>query len=143
MQSVPYHVFVYLFPMQKYLYLGMFLFVNVWTISIHDGKSTLSMRVAYACVGEYFSRHPFINGAANHTVHHLYFNYNYGQYFTLWDRIGGSYRKPTEEQYDRRLKNSIKTRTAEATAVEATLSDPLMKDTTVEYLVERVSAKEE
>ena len=22
------------------------------------------------------------------------FNYNYGQYFTFWDKIGGSYRNP-------------------------------------------------
>ena len=40
---------------------------------------------------------PFINGAANHTIHHLYFDYNYGQYFTLWDRIGGSYLDPDKK----------------------------------------------
>jgi lathosterol oxidase len=38
----------------------------------------------------------FLNGAAHHTVHHREFNYNYGQYFTLWDRIGGSYKRPEE-----------------------------------------------
>ncbi len=27
--------------------------------------------------------------------HHVYYNYNYGQYFTLWDRIGGSFRNPS------------------------------------------------
>ena len=36
-----------------------------------------------------------INSAGHHTVHHSKFNYNYGQYFTLWDRIGGSYYEPT------------------------------------------------
>ena len=25
----------------------------------------------------------------------VYYNYNYGQYFTLWDRIGGSFRNPS------------------------------------------------
>lgn len=34
-------------------------------------------------------------------MHHLYFNYNYGQYTTLWDRLGGSYRKPNEELFRR------------------------------------------
>lgn len=37
-QSVPYHLFVYLFPMQKWLYIAMFIFVNFWTVMIHDGK---------------------------------------------------------------------------------------------------------
>lgn len=55
----------------------------------------------------------FINGPAHHTLHHLYFNVNYGQvspfflnffhlsdsiyiykYFTWADRTGGSYRQP-------------------------------------------------
>lgn len=58
----------------------MFVLVNVWTISIHDGL--------------YMSRDGIINGAAHHTDHHLFFNYNYGQYLTLWDRVGGTYRKP-------------------------------------------------
>lgn len=59
-----------------------FAFVAMWTIFIHDG--------------EFASQGPVVNGAAHHTVHHLYFNHNYGQYTTLWDRIGGSYRTPDE-----------------------------------------------
>ncbi|KAH3578683.1 hypothetical protein KXV22_006199 [Aspergillus fumigatus] len=47
---------------------------------------------------------PIINGAACHTMHHLYFNYNYGQFTTLWDRLGGSYRKPNEELFRRETK---------------------------------------
>jgi lathosterol oxidase len=27
--------------------------------------------------------------------HHYYFNCNYGQFFTLWDRIGGSFKNPS------------------------------------------------
>lgn len=34
----------------------------------------------------------YLYSAAHHTDHHLLFNYNYGQFFTLWDRIGGSYK---------------------------------------------------
>jgi lathosterol oxidase len=87
-QSLAYHVFVYLFPLHKGLYLLMFAFVNVWTILIHDG--------------EYFTNNPVINGAAHHTVHHEQFNYNYGQYFTLWDRIGGTYRAPEKAVFERK-----------------------------------------
>lgn len=33
-------------------------------------------------------------------------NYNYGQFTTLWDRIGGSYRQPNEELFKRDQKFS-------------------------------------
>ncbi|KAJ1954822.1 c-5 sterol desaturase [Dispira parvispora] len=92
LQSLPYHLSVFVFPVHKYLYLGLFVFVNIWTVLIHDG--------------EYLSTNPIINGAAHHTVHHIYFNYNYGQYFTLWDRIFGSHRVPPKEVTDRDLRNS-------------------------------------
>lgn len=91
-QGLPYHVFPFLFPLQKMASVAMFIFVNFWTILIHDG--------------EYVANSPFINGAACHTMHHLYFNYNYGQYTTLWDRLGGSYRKPNEELFQKDKKMS-------------------------------------
>lgn len=110
-QSVPYHVFPFLFPLQKFSYIALFMFINIWTVLIHDG--------------EYVANSPIINGAACHTMHvskassvflfpeihpltyclqHLYFNYNYGQFTTLWDRLGGSYRKPNEELFRRETK---------------------------------------
>ena len=55
---------------------------------------------------EYLSTSEIINGAACHTMHHLYFNYNYGQFTTLWDRLGGSYRKPNDELFSRESKMS-------------------------------------
>lgn len=85
-QSVPYHIFPLLFPLHKVSYLILFTFVNFWTVMIHDGQ--------------YLTNDPVVNGAACHTVHHLYFNYNYGQFTTLWDRIGGSYRKPDQHLFD-------------------------------------------
>ncbi len=77
------HIFVYLFPMKSYAYIIGFVIIQVWTVSIHDGI--------------YIVTHPAINSSAHHTIHHLEFNYNYGQYFTLWDRIGGSYKFPEYE----------------------------------------------
>ena len=84
LQSIPYHLYTFLFPLHKGVYLFMFVFVNLWTVSIHDGD--------YRVPGVL---QPIINGSAHHTDHHLFYNYNYGQYFTLWDRIGGSFRTPT------------------------------------------------
>jgi len=91
-QSVPYHVFPFLFPLQKLAYVILFVFINVWTVMIHDG--------------EYVADSPIINGAACHTIHHLYFNYNYGQFTTFSDRLFGSYRKPNEELFRKETKMS-------------------------------------
>jgi lathosterol oxidase len=82
-QSIPYHLIIFVLPFHRYLYLGLFVFVNLWSILIHDS--------------DLITGHPLekiINGPAHHTLHHLYFTVNYGQYFTWADRAGGSYRQP-------------------------------------------------
>ncbi|ODV65536.1 hypothetical protein HYPBUDRAFT_163126 [Hyphopichia burtonii NRRL Y-1933] len=86
-QSLPYHLFPLFFKLHKVSYLFLFTFVNFWTVMIHDGQ--------------YLSNDPFVNGTACHTVHHLYFNYNYGQFTTLWDRLGSSYRRPDDSLFAR------------------------------------------
>jgi Delta7-sterol 5-desaturase len=83
LQSTPYHIFVFLFPLHKWTYLALFIFVNFWTVSIHDG---------YNAVPTWLQN--IVNGSAHHTDHHLYFNFNYGEFFTFWDIIGGSHRNP-------------------------------------------------
>lgn len=65
----------------------MFVAVNVWTVSIHDESYQ---------VPSFFEN--VINGAAHHTTHHIKFFYNYGQYFTLWDILGGTYRNPFDNK---------------------------------------------
>merc|ERR1711871_1692136 len=64
--------------------LTLFILVNVWTISIHDAHYAVPSALKH-----------IVNGSAHHTDHHLYYSYNYGQYFTLWDYVGGSYRNPS------------------------------------------------
>ncbi|CAA16898.1 Delta(7)-sterol 5(6)-desaturase erg32 [Schizosaccharomyces pombe] len=90
-QSLPYHMFPFFFPLNKYVYLLLFGSVNYWTVLIHDGK--------------YFSNNAVVNGAAHHAAHHMYFNYNYGQFFTLFDRLCSSYRQPDQELFDAELRN--------------------------------------
>lgn len=84
LQSLPYHLYPFIFPLHKIVYLILFVLVNVWTVSIHDGDYRVPALLR-----------PFINGSAHHTDHHVYYKYNYGQFFTLWDRVGGSYRLPS------------------------------------------------
>lgn len=111
-QSVPYHVFPFIFPLQKFAYIALFVFINIWTVLIrklfaHLNFSHRSLSLTSTLDdGEYVANSPVINGAACHTMHHLYFNYNYGQYTTLWDRLGGSYRQPNEELFRRETKMS-------------------------------------
>ena len=53
--------------------------------------------VAYAVStddAEYMPTSVVINGASCHTMHHLYFNYNYGQFTTAWDRLAERIEKP-------------------------------------------------
>jgi lathosterol oxidase len=78
LQSTPYHIFVFLFPLNKYLYVGLFIFVNIWTVSIHDGTA--------------YYEGTILNGAGHHIIHHSQFNWNYGQYFTFWDRLLGTHK---------------------------------------------------
>ena len=91
-QSLPYHLFPLIFPLQKWAYVLLFTFIQIWTIMIHDG--------------EYVANNPVINGAACHSIHHSAFSYNYGQFTTLWDRLGGSYRKPDPELFEKEKKMS-------------------------------------
>lgn len=84
LQSISYHIFVFIFPFNKFLYLSIFIFVNFWTISIHD--STYAVPKLLQSV---------INGSAHHTDHHTLFVYNYGQYFTFCDKLFGTYLHPT------------------------------------------------
>ena len=108
-QEIPYLLFPFFFPLQKHLYLALYIFILSWTCSIHDRIN--------------LTEHPFINTAAHHDVsgaccftkkengfffniffppspkkqkqiHHRKYNFNYGQYFTLWDRVGKSHLSP-------------------------------------------------
>lgn len=64
-QSVPYHLFVLVFPMHSRLYLVTLGVVGLWTVNIHD---RMTLRI------------PGVNGAAHHTIHHTKFNYSQSQH---------------------------------------------------------------
>ncbi|KAH2043357.1 hypothetical protein KXV43_006169 [Aspergillus fumigatus] len=76
-------VFVFICPMQRHLYMVLFAAVQIWTILIHDGDMIS---------GHWTEK--FINSPAHHTLHHMYFTVNYGQYFTWADAYFGSHRAP-------------------------------------------------
>jgi Delta7-sterol 5-desaturase len=79
LQGATYQLFVYIFPFHSGAHLVSMGLVLLWTINIHDRMSVLI---------------PGVNGAAHHTIHHTTFRSNYGQYFTLWDKVFGTFRDP-------------------------------------------------
>jgi len=86
-QGFPYHVFVHLVPFHNVHYTVFTFLVGLWTINIHD-------RVTFRWWG--------VNGAAHHTIHHTKYLYNYGQFFTFWDRVCGTFKDPLlAPQYNR------------------------------------------
>ncbi|KAF8471979.1 hypothetical protein BDZ91DRAFT_485300 [Kalaharituber pfeilii] len=119
-QSLPYHIFPFIFPLHKLAYIALFAFINVWTIFIHDG--------------EYIANSPIINGAACHTMHHLYFNYNYGQFTTIWDRLGGSYREPSLELFDKEKKMDTKVWNKQVGEMEKVVKEVEGDDSFREYV---------
>ncbi|KAJ9480079.1 Delta(7)-sterol 5(6)-desaturase [Pseudozyma hubeiensis] len=85
-QSLPYHIFPFVFPLHRVVSICLFVFVNLWSILIHDSDMICNSPLE-----------KIINGPSHHTLHHLFFTCNYGQYFTFCDRAGGSYRAPKME----------------------------------------------
>ena len=81
-QSIPYHLYAMFVPINFWLYLGFLGFVVLWSVMIHDRIRWVPGKI--------------INHAGCHTAHHWYNNYNFGQYFTVWDRLCGTYRDPDD-----------------------------------------------
>ncbi len=86
MQAAPHHLCAFLFPMHASVYLGMIMFLQVWSTFIHE-------RVTWVRWG-------FINYTAHHTLHHKANKYNFGQFFTVCDRLWGTYKAPLDLVYD-------------------------------------------
>jgi len=82
-QALPTYVLAFLIPMHRGAYLGLVLFITAWTFLIHDQVTFVPLGV--------------VNYTAHHTLHHLYNDFNYGQFLTVWDRLAGTYRDPKRE----------------------------------------------
>lgn len=46
-QSLPYHVFPFIFPLQKVAYLGLFMFVTMWTVLIRKSLPLYTMMALF------------------------------------------------------------------------------------------------
>jgi lathosterol oxidase len=81
--AVPVHLFVLLVPLNGFVYLAMEGLMSLWSVASHDRVALVRWR--------------WFNYVDNHTLHHWFYRCNYGQFFTFWDRIAGTWRNPVEE----------------------------------------------
>lgn len=82
LQALPHHLCALFLPLHIGVYLGMLAFLPVWAVLIHDRVSLV--------------RWDFVNFTGHHTMHHHYNKFNFGQFFTFWDRWGGTYKSPSD-----------------------------------------------
>ena len=54
LQSVPYHMACYMFPIHKYMFIGLFSFVNLWSIFVRFSRSSTGR----CCRTDAFPHHP-------------------------------------------------------------------------------------
>lgn len=85
-QAAPHHLCAYFLPLHAGVYFFFIMFLQVWSTLIHE-------RVTWVRWG-------FINYTAHHTFHHKFNKDNYGQFFTVCDRLFGTYKDPTGLVYD-------------------------------------------
>jgi lathosterol oxidase len=81
--AMPVHLFAFVAPLNGYLYLLMQGVMSLWSVSSHDRVALVRFR--------------WFNYVDNHTLHHWFYRCNYGQFFTFWDRVMGTWRDPVEE----------------------------------------------
>lgn len=81
-QALPHHLCIFLFPVHFGVYIVFVSFLTLWAVMIHDRVSIMPWRG--------------VNYTGHHTLHHWHYDCNFGQFFTFWDRVCGTYRNPEE-----------------------------------------------
>jgi len=82
LQACPYVLVALMVPVHYVTHLLLLFFTAIWATYIHDALDWNMMD-------------GFLMGSKYHTVHHTHYVYNYGQWFTVCDRLWGTYRPPT------------------------------------------------
>ena len=85
LQASPYVFFLLFVPVHYFTHVFLLFFSGVWATNIHD-----------AVWGD---SEP-IMGAKYHTVHHTHYHYNYGQFFTVCDKVFGTLKVPESSMFD-------------------------------------------
>lgn len=85
-------VIVFLIPSHPYAIFTFLTYMTLVNVLGHLGYETFPTRFRNHSIGK------LQNNSTNHNIHHLRSKYNYGLYFTFWDRIMRTYYCDDREQ---------------------------------------------
>jgi len=80
-------IIVFFIPCHPFAIFTFLSYMTLINIMGHLGFETFSIRFRKSTLGQWH------NTSTYHNIHHQKSKYNYGLYFTFWDRIMGTYRK--------------------------------------------------
>jgi len=89
-------------PIQLYLFIGLLVFMTLSATVNHAGVEVYPS----GKIGQWLGK--WLVGSTHHHVHHTRFHYNYGLYFTLWDKLMKTENTDFEEEYNRIISPSAK-----------------------------------
>ena len=84
-------VIVFLIPTHPYAIFIFLTFMTLINVMGHLGYETFPMKFRKSKIGIWQ------NTSTNHNIHHQRSAYNYGLYFTFWDRLMGTYKSEDKE----------------------------------------------
>lgn len=95
LQSGIFVLFAFLLPLHPSMMLIFFFFMTLHSVYAHLGWELLPKGANRHWLLRWF------NSSVMHNVHHQKFNSNFGLYFTFWDRLGGTFDKNNDIEFDK------------------------------------------
>ncbi|MEJ2004114.1 MAG: sterol desaturase family protein [Cyclobacteriaceae bacterium] len=87
-------------PVQLYVFIAILVFMTLSATVNHAGVEVYPSGRLGRCMGRW------LVGSSHHHVHHTRFHYNYGLYFTFWDKLMKTENKEFENEYNRIIDSS-------------------------------------
>ena len=90
-------ILILIVPIHPTVFIFHLTFMTITAVSNHLGFELLPKSSRFLGFPKYFI------SATHHAQHHKYFNYNYGLYFSFWDRIMGTNHEKFDSEINERL----------------------------------------
>jgi sterol desaturase/sphingolipid hydroxylase (fatty acid hydroxylase superfamily) len=100
LQAIIVPLIVFILPMNIFVLLFYLVLMTVSAVINHAGIEVFPAGFHRNWLGRW------IIGATHHDIHHKQFRYNYGLYFTSWDRWMGTENKDYERMFEERTERS-------------------------------------
>jgi lathosterol oxidase len=87
-------------PVHLYVFIGLLVFMTVSATVNHAGVEVFPS----GPIGKWMGK--WLVGSTHHHVHHTRFRYNFGLYFTIWDKLMKTENTDFEDEYNRIIEQS-------------------------------------